>query len=348
MLNLLLTVVIFVVAAPIVPAQQHPSSLIQKRVTFTLVDHWKIQNQEDSATAGKISILIPYSETGLPPHSANVAIEANIAPTGVTIKEVGDKINDYPGLTVVDDIPDGSQWRTIVWSVYSSGTPYVMLNRFGCANGIAVNVLLSFPLLENSDAKWIEKAISDFNSLCESLKIDAENSTEAKLNLGKIIEIPASKGIPYVKIKLPAYLLPEHKPVLEKWLKGKRHLRVATESDCTDKESLEIWRKDWGRDFNPHYSIADFNRDGKDDFAVLLVDMKNGQKRGFAIAIFNAPFGNKKAPNYFEDGYDSLGYCYIVYNQVMKRRLYLGMFESDIYCVTFYPKGFRYYFRDCM
>lgn len=93
--------------------------------------------------------------------------------------------------------------------------------------------------------------------------------------------------------------------------------------------------------------LSDFNRDGKDDFAVLLVNLKEKDKQGFAIAIFNAPFGNKKSPNYFEDGYGRLGRCYIVYNQIVKRRLFLGMFESDFYCVTFYPKGARYYFRDC-
>jgi len=344
----LLIAIIFVAAAPIVSAQQHPSSLIQKRVTFTLAAHWKIQHQEDSATAGKISILIPYPETEKTPHSANVAIVANIASTGVTIKEIGDKVYSYPGQTVVDDIPDGKEWRTIVWSVYSSGAPYVMLNRFGCANGIAVDVLMSLPLLENSDPKWIEKAISDFNSLCETLKIDAANSTEAKVNLGEIIEMPKPNGTPYVKIKLPVYLRPEHKPVLERWLKEKRYLRLATESDCADKEGLEIWRKDWGKDFNPYYSIGDFNRDGKNDFAVLLVDLKKGEEHGFAIAIFNAPFGNKKAPNYFEGGYIDLGRCYIVYNQMAKRRLYLGVFESDFYCVTFYPKGLGYYFRDCL
>jgi len=344
----LLIAIIFVAAAPIVSAQQHPSSLIQKRVTFTLAAHWKIQHQEDSATAGKISILIPYPVTEKTPHSANVAIVAHMAPAGATIKEVGDKVYSYPGLSVVAGTPDGKEWRTIVWSDYTSSSPYVMLNRFGCANGIAVDVLMSFPLLEDGDPKWIENAISDFNSLCETLKIDEKNSSEAKVKLGDILYMQNSKGAPYVKINLPAYLRPEHKAVLERWLKEKLHLRLATEADCTDGEYLDMLRKDWGKDFNPHYSIGDFNRDGKDDFAVLLVDMKKGQEQGFAIAIFNAPFANKKAPNYFEDGYLDLGRCYIVYNQMAKRRLYLGMFESDFYCVTFYPKGLGYYFRDCL
>jgi len=339
MLRPLLIALLFVAAAPIVLAQQRPSSLIQKRVTFTLATQWEIQNQEDSATVGSIQILIPYPKIDKTPYSANVMIVASIAPAGVTIKEVGDKVYSYPGTAVVNDIPDGKEWRTIVWTEHK-GAPYVMLNRYGCANGIAVEVLMAFPFLENGGQKWIEKAISDFNSLCETLKIDEKNSTEAKVDLGKLTDMP--------KPKLPAYLRPEHKSVLERWLKEKRDLRLATESDCADKEGLEIWRKDWGKDFNPYYSIGDFNRDGRNDFAVLLVDLKSGEKQGFAIAIFNAPFGNKKAPNYFEEGYVSLGRCYIVYNQMIKRRLYLGMSESDFYCVTFYPKGLRYSFRDCM
>jgi hypothetical protein len=191
MLKPLLIALLFFAAAPTGSAQQRPSSLIQKRVTFTLATHWEIQNLEDSATVGKIQILIPYPETENTPHSANIAIVANTVPAEVTIKEVGDKVygKNYPGMAVVNDIPDGKEWRTIVWTA-RDGAPYVMLNRFGCANGVAVEVLMAFPLLENGDQKWIEKAISDFNSLCETLKIDAKNSTEAKVNLGKLTDMP--------------------------------------------------------------------------------------------------------------------------------------------------------------
>jgi hypothetical protein len=171
-------------------------------VTFTLPTDWEIQKQEDSATVGRIQILIPYPETENTPHSANVAIVANIVPAEITIKEVGDRVygKKYPGMTVVNDIPDGKEWRTIVWTARDA-VPYLGLNRFGCANGVAVEVLMAFPLLENGDLKWIEKAISDFNSLCESLKIDAKNSTEAKVNLGKLPDMPKPKATPPKKSK---------------------------------------------------------------------------------------------------------------------------------------------------
>src|SRR5262249_19711559 len=145
-----------------------------------------------------------------------------------------------------------------------------------------------------------------------------------------------------------SHIRPEHRTVLARWLKNQPGLRLATETDCTDKESLEGYRKDWGKGFHPYYSIGDFNRDGKEDFAVLLIDLKKEEDHGFAIAIFNAPFDGKTDPNYFERGYIDIGRCYIGFNQIVKRRLYLGMFESDFYCVTFYPKGSGYVFKDCL
>jgi hypothetical protein len=88
-------------------------------------------------------------------------------------------------MAVLNDIPDGKQWRTIVWTA-QNGVPYLSLNRFGCSNGVAVEVLVAFPLLENGDQKWTEKAVNDFNALCESLKIDGKNTTEAKVQMDKM------------------------------------------------------------------------------------------------------------------------------------------------------------------
>jgi len=56
-------------------------------------------------------------------------------------------------------------------------------------------------ILENGDQKWIEKAISDFNSLCETLKIDAKYSTEAKVYLDKLTDMPKPNATPPKKPK---------------------------------------------------------------------------------------------------------------------------------------------------
>ena len=61
-----------------------------------------------------------------------------------------------------------------------------MLDRFGVVNHIAVEFVVGFPLFENGDVKWVERVVSEFNSTCESLKIDGTNSTEAKVHIGKL------------------------------------------------------------------------------------------------------------------------------------------------------------------
>jgi hypothetical protein len=101
-------------------------------------------------------------------------------------------------MAIVNDIPDGKEWRTIVWTA-RNGAPYLRLNRFGCANGIATEVLMAFPLLENGDQKWVEKAVSVFNSVCEGLKIDGSNTTEAKVDIGKLPDTLKPKAAPKKK-----------------------------------------------------------------------------------------------------------------------------------------------------
>jgi hypothetical protein len=86
---------------------------------------------------------------------------------------------------VVGDIPDGKNWRTIVWTA-TQGVPYLSLDRFGVSGGIAVEFIVAFPLLENGDPAWVEKVVTDFNTVCQSLKIDGGNSTGAAVHLGRL------------------------------------------------------------------------------------------------------------------------------------------------------------------
>lgn len=140
---------------------------------------------------------------------------------------------------------------------------------------------------------------------------------------------------------------PQHQEVLTRWLKTKPQFRLANESQDADKEGLAFYRQDWGKHFNPFYAVADFNRDRRKDFAVLVVDSRKSAEEGFAIAIFNAPFNKKSRPNYFEAGYAGISRCFIAYDQMTRGRLFLGIYEGDSICVTFYPKGQRYVYKDC-
>jgi len=141
-----------------------------------------------------------------------------------------------------------------------------------------------------------------------------------------------------------SHLQSQHRAVLKEWLAHRPWLRPATEDDCEDKGNLALMRRELGSNFHPYYSVADFNRDGRKDFAVLLVVTAKDE---VALAVFNAPFTSSR-PAYFERGFEKMGNMYIAYNHPIRKRLYLGVFESDYYCMWLIPKGSKYSYRDCV
>lgn len=178
----------------------------------------------------------------------------------------------------------------------------------------------------------------------------AENNTNVVVNT----EIP-KKVANYF-----AHLKPEHTEVLQEWLKSKTFLRPAVEEIDNSmfqekyKDSFEgnmrFLRETVGENGYQYYSKGDFNKDGKEDFAVLLVDNREDKETEtdkFALAIFNAPFKKGQSPNYFEENLYGITNSYIVYDKIMEKHLYLGKLESDVYCATYYPKGKTYRFEDC-
>jgi hypothetical protein len=87
------------------------------------------------------------------------------------------------------------------------------------------------------------------------------------------------------------------------WLSAKTNFRLAEEADCTNKQGLAEQRANNGRDFQPYYIAKDFNRDGKTDFAIGLIN-KTKSRQKFAVAIFNGPFnvGENRNPAFYQEG----------------------------------------------
>lgn len=147
------------------------------------------------------------------------------------------------------------------------------------------------------------------------------------------------------QITASADLRAPHRATVERWLRGKPALRLATENDCQNKEGLAASRQEYGRDYQPYYAVGDFNRDGQQDFAVALI---NGQKRSrkFAIAIFNGPFNQRRPslPAFFAEGIDLSEGGLVV---LSGSRLVAGVFQSDN-CVVLRPRGRTYVMKSCL
>lgn len=150
-----------------------------------------------------------------------------------------------------------------------------------------------------------------------NIKNDA-NVKQSNLNSVVIKSIKKKNDIDYF-----ANFEPKHKEVLKEWLKEKPFLRPAIEKvdSILDKSSLEDIHKHSETQF---YSIGDFNKDRREDFAVLLVDTKNNNDGKFAIAIFNGDSKKVTKPNYFMDNLHKISNVYIKHSKT-----YDGQFDSD-------------------
>lgn len=136
-----------------------------------------------------------------------------------------------------------------------------------------------------------------------------------------------------------------HRTVLERWLKNKPMLRLATEKDCRNAAGLAASREEYGRAYQPYYAIGDFNHDGQQDFAVALINAQKSSRR-FAIAIFNGPFNQARTslPAFFAQGIDLSDGGLVVQSG---SRLVAGVFQSDD-CVVLRPRGRTYVMKSCL
>jgi hypothetical protein len=177
-----------------VGAQEQPeerlSSLLGGRVTFTLPQSWVLQSHVDTQASGRAQLTIPHPALDKSPQRPNAILTVKTVPANINVRHESDGVyqNLYEGLSVLGDTFDGDDWRTMVWTLKDKDkVPSVVLNRFGLANRVSVELLVIFPS-ENPDPKWLEKTVADFNAMCASLKIDGQNKFNSRLkaeNLSK-------------------------------------------------------------------------------------------------------------------------------------------------------------------
>lgn len=143
----------------------------------------------------------------------------------------------------------------------------------------------------------------------------------------------------------PAFLQAQHRAVLQQWLRQNPQLSLASEADCANKEGLLATRQEYGENYQPYYAVGDFNRDGREDFAVALINNQRRARR-FSIGIFNGPFGGKAParPAFFRDGIDlSDGGLFFRPDKL----LLAGVFQTNN-CVVLRPQGRTYVIKDCL
>jgi hypothetical protein len=143
-----------------------------------------------------------------------------------------------------------------------------------------------------------------------------------------------------ILLSLPAQashsLSSAEKLVLKQWFARHSAFRQATDADCDCLGDIQEMRAGSGGvwkpvpDYHPYVVAGDFNDDGAEDFAVVLIDRQKKEKK-FALIVFNGPFSSRtRSPAFMETGMD-LGGMGLFYGPPRPKpyRLLLGRFESD-------------------
>jgi len=128
----------------------------------------------------------------------------------------------------------------------------------------------------------------------------------------------------------------QEQKVLESWLARHREFRLATDEDCDCADDIKQIKAGSGGawepvpDYHPYVATGDFNSDGVEDFAVVVLE-RSKEENNFALVVFNGPFKSETAsPAFMKSGLD-LKYHGLFYGPPRPKpyRLLLGRFESD-------------------
>src|SRR5208282_2936817 len=105
-------------------------------------------------------------------------------------------------------------------------------------------------------------------------------------------------------------LTPAEQTTLKSWLGLHPAFRLATDDDCdcwSDIKQMSaggegVWKP--VPDYHPYTVTGDFNGDGAEDFAVVVID-RSKRKKSFVLLVFNGPFPSKTvSPAFIRSGLD--------------------------------------------
>lgn len=143
-------------------------------------------------------------------------------------------------------------------------------------------------------------------------------------------------------------LTAQEQKILESWLNEHSAYRLATDADCDCPGDIRLMRTGSGGvwkpvpDYHPYIATGDFNGDGVEDFAAIVLD-RSKQDHNFALIVFNGPFVlGLHSPAFIETGL-ALKNAGLFYGPPRPKpyRLLIGPFESDSGSILI-PRGRNY------
>jgi hypothetical protein len=129
---------------------------------------------------------------------------------------------------------------------------------------------------------------------------------------------------------------PRQQEILNNWLTHHAGFRAAVDADCDCRGDIEAKRtQPVGRwkaapDYHPYIATGDFNGDGAEDFAAVVID-GSARKDRYTLLVFNGPFDSDAVLPAFVASHLSLKYRGFAFGPPRPKpyRLIVGPFESD-------------------
>jgi len=140
-------------------------------------------------------------------------------------------------------------------------------------------------------------------------------------------------------LAIPAWcghtLAADQQKALASWLAQHAEYRAATDSDCQCEDDIRQMRAGYGDpkeavpDYHPYRATGDFNSDGAEDFAVILID-GHLQTANFTLVVFNGTVTNRPAaPAFIKRGLHRSDALFYGPPRTKPSPLLVGPFESD-------------------
>ena len=177
-------------------------------VTYTLPESWHLKQDHYMAVVGllQLSVLYPLEEEKeptvlFPAQAAKESEEEKIMIARVTLaatqpledfRSLKEMWNSRPprpqNYVVLFDVFHGDNWRTFAAKGIYHGEPYVSLNCSGLIG--KQHAGLGFWLVtDGRHPEPLRRAVADFNTVCESLKINGQKQLYTKLDADGILKL---------------------------------------------------------------------------------------------------------------------------------------------------------------
>jgi hypothetical protein len=193
----------------------------QDKVSYEIPPGWSLLDSNETDSLVTKSYLVKESIINSKKQFSNALLQYYTVPSDVTMVHADNLVASHTGeASYILSATDEPNWKTYILTYYEKDEKYIILYRFGMAEGVCFELMLSFPMGENkeSDLKVltlneehvkdsqmagvyckvtdVQEMVKVFNTFCAKMKLCGKNQYKADVRL---VEAPKeAQGYEYI------------------------------------------------------------------------------------------------------------------------------------------------------